>query len=75
MSRRSASRRFVQIIFKALGDLNGQGLTILLIKQDLTLTLAYAARGVVLERGQIAIEGTSEMLKNDSRTRAAYLGL
>jgi len=46
-----------------------------LIEQNLTLTLAYAARGVVLERGQIAIEGTREMLKHDPRTRAAYLGL
>jgi branched-chain amino acid transport system ATP-binding protein len=66
---------FVQIIFKALGELNAQGLTILLIEQNLTLTLAYAARGVVLERGQIAIEGPREMLKDDPRTRAAYLGL
>jgi branched-chain amino acid transport system ATP-binding protein len=66
---------FVQIIFKALAELNAQGLTILLIEQNLTLTLAYAARGVVLERGQIAVEGTREMLKSDARTRAAYLGL
>jgi branched-chain amino acid transport system ATP-binding protein len=66
---------FVQIIFKALGELNKHGLTLLLIEQNLTLTLAYASRGVVLERGQIAIEGTREMLKGDPRTRAAYLGL
>ncbi len=66
---------FVQIIFKALADLNRQGLTILLIEQNLTLTLAYAGRGVVLERGQVAIEGTRDMLKDDPRTRAAYLGL
>jgi branched-chain amino acid transport system ATP-binding protein len=66
---------FVQIIFKALGELNKEGLTLLLIEQNLTLTLAYAHRGVVLERGQIAIEGTREMLKADPRTRAAYLGL
>jgi branched-chain amino acid transport system ATP-binding protein len=66
---------FVQIIFKALGELNAQGLTILLIEQNLTLTLAYAARGVVLERGQIAIEGPRETLRDDPRTRAAYLGL
>jgi branched-chain amino acid transport system ATP-binding protein len=66
---------FVQIIFKALGELNKEGLTLLLIEQNLTLTLAYASRGVVLERGQIAIEGTREMLKGDPRTRAAYLGL
>lgn len=66
---------FVQIIFKALADLNREGLTILLIEQNLTLTLAYAGRGVVLERGQVALEGTRDMLKDDPRTRAAYLGL
>jgi branched-chain amino acid transport system ATP-binding protein len=46
-----------------------------LIEQNLTLTLAYAGRGVVLERGQVAIEGARDMLKDDPRTRAAYLGL
>ncbi|GAC1327048.1 MAG: ABC transporter ATP-binding protein [Beijerinckiaceae bacterium] len=69
------SPRFVQIIFKALGDLNARGLTLLLIEQNLTLTLAYAARGIVLERGQIAIEGDRDALRADPRTRAAYLGL
>jgi branched-chain amino acid transport system ATP-binding protein len=66
---------FVQIIFKALGELNQQGLTVLLIEQNLTLTLRYAARGIVLERGQIAVEGDREALQSDPRTRAAYLGL
>jgi branched-chain amino acid transport system ATP-binding protein len=66
---------FVQIIFKALADLNAQGLTLLLIEQNLTLTLAHAKRGIVLERGQIAIEGDRDALKADPRTRAAYLGL
>ena len=66
---------FVQIIFKALSDLNAQGLTLLLIEQNLTLTLAHAKRGIVLERGQIAIEGDRDALKADPRTRAAYLGL
>ncbi len=66
---------FVQIIFKALGELNEQGLTVLLIEQNLTLTLRYAARGIVLERGHVAVEGDRDALQSDPRTRAAYLGL
>ena len=66
---------FVQIIFRALRDLNADGLTLLLVEQNLNLTLSCAARGVVLERGQVAIAGDSKSLADDPRTRQAYLGL
>jgi branched-chain amino acid transport system ATP-binding protein len=66
---------FVQTIFRALKDLNEQGLTILLVEQNLNLTLAYASRGLVLERGRVAVAGDRETLAADPRTRAAYLGL
>ena len=66
---------FVQIIFRALRDLNANGLPLLLVEQNLNLTLSCAARGVVLERGQVAIAGDSTALADDPRTRQAYLGL
>ena len=66
---------FVQTIFRALKALNGQGLTILLVEQNLTLTLAHATRGLVLERGRVAVAGDRATLAADPRTRAAYLGL
>jgi branched-chain amino acid transport system ATP-binding protein len=66
---------FVQTIFRALRELNAQGLTILLVEQNLNLTLSCAVRGVVLERGQVALAGTSAALRADPRTRQAYLGL
>ncbi len=56
-------------------ELNEQGLTILLVEQNLNLTLAYASRGLVLERGRVAVAGDRATLAADPRTRAAYLGL
>ena len=66
---------FVQAIFRALRALNEDGLTMLLVEQNLNLTLDCAARGVVLERGQVAIAGDAATLRADPRTRQAYLGL
>ena len=66
---------FVQAIFRALRALTEGGLTMLLVEQNLNLTLDCAARGVVLERGQVAIAGDAATLRADPRTRQAYLGL
>ena len=66
---------FVQTIFRALRNLNAEGLTMLLVEQNLNLTLSCASRGVVLERGHVAIAGDSAALAADPRTRQAYLGL
>ena len=66
---------FVQTIFRALRALNAEGLTMLLVEQNLTLTLSCATRGAVLERGQVAIAGDADALAADPRTRQAYLGL
>jgi branched-chain amino acid transport system ATP-binding protein len=64
----------VQTIFKALSHLHAQGLTVLLVEQNLNLTLAHASRCYVLERGTVVVEGTSSELKHDARTRKAYIG-
>jgi branched-chain amino acid transport system ATP-binding protein len=39
------------------------------------LTLRHTGRCYVLERGQVAVEGSADVVKNDPRTRSAYLGL
>jgi branched-chain amino acid transport system ATP-binding protein len=69
------SPRFVQYIFEIIDRLHAEGLTILLVEQNLNLTLRHARRCYVLERGQIAVEGDAEAVRNDPRTRSAYLGL
>jgi len=66
---------FVQYIFEIIDRLHATGLSILLIEQNLNLTLRHAQRCYVLERGKIAVEGASDVIKDDPRTRRAYLGL
>jgi branched-chain amino acid transport system ATP-binding protein len=65
----------VQFIFRVLRQLHEAGLTILLVEQNLNLALAYASSCYVLERGSMVLNGLSSDVKNDPRTRKAYLGL
>jgi branched-chain amino acid transport system ATP-binding protein len=66
---------FVQYIFEIIDRLHAEGLTILLVEQNLNLTLRHAKRCYVLERGQVTVEGEADIVRNDPRTRSAYLGL
>ena len=65
----------VEGIFETMSALNDEGVTILLVEQNLTLSLKYAATGLVLDRGEVAIEGPSEALQASDETRRAYLGI
>ncbi len=66
---------FVQFIIETLRKLHAEGLTILLVEQNSTLTFRHASRCYVLERGEIVIEGPSDLVREDPATRKAYLGL
>jgi branched-chain amino acid transport system ATP-binding protein len=66
---------FVQYIFEIIDKLHQEGLTMLLVEQNLNLTLRHAQRCYVLERGQVAVEGAADIVRDDPRTRQAYLGL
>ena len=66
---------FVQYIFEIIDRLHAEGLTILLVEQNLNLTLRHAQRCYVLERGQVAVEGVADAVRNDPRTKSAYLSL
>ncbi|QDW37963.1 ABC transporter ATP-binding protein [Bradyrhizobium sp. KBS0727] len=66
---------FVQYIFEIIDRLHDEGLTILLVEQNLNLTLRHAQRCYVLERGQVAVEGVADAVRDDPRTKSAYLGL
>jgi len=65
----------VATIFEALVKLNRQGVTILLVEQNVAQTLRAASRGYVLENGRIVLAGSSEALLVDPQVRTAYLGL
>ena len=64
-----------QEIFQVLQQLNKDGLTLLLVDQNLTQALKISYRGYVLENGKIVLEGTSSELLANENTKRAYLGL
>jgi branched-chain amino acid transport system ATP-binding protein len=64
----------VKQIFDIIREINGSGVTVLLVEQNATQALAMADRGYVLETGEIVLEGTGHELLADDRIRAAYLG-
>jgi branched-chain amino acid transport system ATP-binding protein len=67
--------RFVEEVFRIIRSLREQGVTILLIEQNVRYTLEAADRACVLENGRIVLEGTCDKLLNSDHVRKAYLGL
>jgi branched-chain amino acid transport system ATP-binding protein len=62
-------------LFDRLGDINREtGTTMLIVEQNANLALDIAARGYVLEAGEIVASGSSGDLKADEDVRKAYLG-
>jgi len=64
----------VKQIFDIVSEINGGGVTVLLVEQNAAQALALAHRGYVLETGEIVLQGTGRELLADDRVRAAYLG-
>lgn len=63
-------------LFDVLKELNErEGLTILLVEQNVHYALDYSDRGYVMEQGKIVLSGTSEELRNNEHVKKAYLGL
>jgi len=65
----------VQEVLHTIRLLNGRGLAILLVEQNVAVSLKISNRAYVLENGRIVMSGTGERLLHDDRVRQAYLGL
>jgi branched-chain amino acid transport system ATP-binding protein len=65
----------VDRIFAVIQRLNQEGLTTLLVEQNVSLALDVAARAYVLEGGRIALSGKTEELSSNEAVREAYLGM
>ncbi|MFZ1376692.1 MAG: ABC transporter ATP-binding protein [Geothrix sp.] len=65
----------VKEVFRALQEINAQGMTLLLVEQNAHMALKIAHRGYVLENGRMVLEGPAAMLAQDPRVREAYLGV
>jgi branched-chain amino acid transport system ATP-binding protein len=63
----------VQQVFRALREIHAAGTTILLVEQNVPLSLRLAQRAYVIELGRVTLEGTGEQLLADPHVREAYL--
>ena len=65
----------VQEVLRTIHLLNGRGMTILLVEQNVAVSLKISSRAYVLENGRIVMSGTGGELLHNDRVRQAYLGL
>lgn len=67
--------RIVMEILDVIRALNRDGLTVLLIEQNVKHSLAIADRGIVMETGRVTLADSASALLNNEHTRRAYLGM
>ncbi len=65
----------VRNVLDTIRELNAEGLTCLLVEQNVALSLKLASRAYVLENGRVTLTGSGAELLSDDRVRSAYLGL
>jgi branched-chain amino acid transport system ATP-binding protein len=65
----------VQQVLRTIRDLNREGLTCVLVEQNVAVSLKLAAKAYVLENGRVTLSGTGDELLADDRVRQAYLGM
>jgi branched-chain amino acid transport system ATP-binding protein len=65
----------VQGVLRTIRELNREGLTCLLVEQNVAVSLKLAVQAYVLENGRITLAGSGEQLLADDRVRQAYLGI
>ncbi|MGE0421343.1 MAG: ABC transporter ATP-binding protein [Reyranellaceae bacterium] len=69
------SPAMTQEVFRVIRLLHADGMTVLLVEQNVMASLKLAQRGYVLENGRVVLEGSAQSLLDSDRVRQAYLGL
>jgi branched-chain amino acid transport system ATP-binding protein len=64
----------VRAVFETVARIRDQGTAVVLVEQNARLALETADRALVMQRGQVAIEGRASELATDERVRDIYLG-
>jgi branched-chain amino acid transport system ATP-binding protein len=62
-------------IFRIVAELNRNGLTVLLVSQEVLQTLSISRRAYLLENGLITLSGAADELLADQSVKESYLGL
>ena len=65
----------VKEVLHTIHQLNEAGITVLLVEQNVAVSLKISDRAYVLENGSVVMSGVGSELLHDDRVRQAYLGL
>ena len=65
----------VEQMFTLIKQINEDGLSIILVEQNVIQSLAIADRAYVLEEGTVSLSGRADELKENSDLKKSYLGL
>jgi len=65
----------VESVFEIIQEINKEGTTILLVEQNANMALQIAARGYVLQTGEIVLSDTVDGLRKNPMVQKAYLGM
>lgn len=65
----------VEEVMETIKNVASEGVSVLIVEQNLVQALSISDRGYVLETGQIVLENTAEKLLNDDAVKTAYLGI
>jgi branched-chain amino acid transport system ATP-binding protein len=66
---------FTEVVFTAINAINKDGVTVLLVEQNVFQSLSISHRGYVIETGRIVLTGTGEELLNNQEVKKAFLGM
>jgi branched-chain amino acid transport system ATP-binding protein len=66
--------KVIATVFEFIAQVRAEGTAVVLVEQNARLALERADRAIVMQRGQIAIEGDADELARDPRVRDVYLG-
>ncbi len=64
----------VKHVIQMVENVNAQGVTILLVEQNVLETLRLATKAYILETGRVTLEGDGKTLLEDPHVKTAYLG-
>lgn len=65
----------VSTVFEIISKISSEGITVMLVEQNVKQALKLSQRAYVLQNGMVSLEGTSEEIINNPQVKKAYLGL
>ena len=65
----------VELVVAMLRELKSEGVSMLLVEQNLQMALDLAERVYILDQGEVVFDGSAEELKNNDQLTASYLGV